>query len=453
MIPNYWIIVICIVIFIILGISIFLNKYYKKHKNNIIIPRKYIKVKRIINTPLIEKERRREATTASISPPEIIKLKELLTEFIENNTKWDCLIAIGNIYRKGAFPRFLPNETLGIECYKLASMCPNGNIAGLAQGLYIEARTESINEEDKKGEQFPTEYGVKACDLALERIRNTPYSTFEKPKMQKPTITRPQRYDAIFEIDDYNYDFNENNFNNLDINNLFRHDAEIQINTNIAFKSDRQNVHDHSVVSIAKKNLEHISQNNSQVSTSIEKIRKSILDNEDMSDKQVSDALLVLDKLGTTKNSSFGMSEQDVLSNVWSKISNEKDNVLKKNLEETLGKQLASGVENGDVVCSTGKIVRMLGTFDGIEDENIESTKPLWALREELATSAANIREQHINNLNNVQKLSYDRGEMPELEDKMKKNFRETAEALYCEKLKMNKNIINPIIQMYEEAF
>ena len=210
------------------------------------------------------------------------------------------------------------------------------------------------------------------------------------------------------------------------------------------------------MVSIAKKNLEEISrENNSRDSPqkTIEQVRQFILENEELTDKQASDALLVLDKLGTSKNSSFEKSEQEILVDVWNKISNEKDPVLKNNLSETLGKQLASSIEHGHTVCSTGKIVRVLSVFDGVEDDKLESVKPLWAIREEISNLASKTRDDHLNGLNDMQKLAYDRNELPELDEKMKKDFRDKANDIYVNNLKMSDKIVNPIISMYEDAF
>jgi hypothetical protein len=488
MIPNYWIILLFIVIFSIICFVLSYNNWKKNKVNKenerktlypVRIPKKQIKIKRIIKETEAEEKREEEKIIAKKMPPEIIKLNDLVTDFIDNanedNGKWDCLIAVGDIYRKGAFPRFLPNEYLAIEIFKVAAMCPDGNISGLAQVKYIEARTDPINDEDKKGEHFPTEYGVQICEVATQRIKYLPSHAFEKPKMQKPSVVkRTERvpayggqvghmggddynYMRLFENTDDNYDFNPDigDLNNFDINNLFRPD-NVRPVTNTIYKADSQNVHDHSVVSIAKKNLEEISrENNSRDSPqkTIEQIRQFILENEELTDKQASDALLVIDKLGTSKNSSFEKSEQEILVDVWNKISNEKDTTLKNNLSETLGKQLASAVEHGNIVCSTGKVIRILSVFDGVEDDKLESVKPLWAIREEISNLASKTRDDHLNGLNDMQKLAYDRNELPELDKKMKDEFRENAKKIYIDELKMSDKIVNPIISMYEDAF
>ena len=84
-----------------------------------------------------------------------------------------------------------------------------------------------------------------------------------------------------------------------------------------------------------------------------------------------------------------------VLYAAWETIQRQ-DGMLRDNLVETLAMHLASGIEHGVPVCSTGKITRIMSTFDGVEDiAGVEKVKPLWALRDELAGLAAKSRNAH----------------------------------------------------------
>jgi hypothetical protein len=222
------------------------------------------------------------------------------------------------------------------------------------------------------------------------------------------------------------------------------------------------------VISIARKNLNALAELNEMNkanqpndkpinnSDTIKMVREIIEGNNDMTPQEKSNAKLVLEKLNDNKATSFGQSEQDVLTTVLNKISQlgEEDKELKANLKETLGKQMASGVENGSVVCSTGKILRILGTLDGIDSpDGLEQIRPLWALKEEIGTLASNIRDKHISALNEEEKAAYDRGELIALEESMRREYTKSAEDIYLTDLKMSKAIVQPIIQMYEEAF
>ena len=400
---------------------------------------------------VIDTLRKIERQAVEEDPPEIRRLETLLNDFKKNHS-WDFLIAVGDIYKNGAYPRFLPNEHIALNCYKIAAMCPDGDVSGLGQVKYIETRSEHLISEDKKGKPLPIRYGEEICELAMIKIQNTHYSQFDKPKQIKQ-IERPTRqevhredYFDIFEIDDFGYDF-------------VPMVPMVQTVPTPAFtpvyRIDSQNVHDHSVMSIAKKNLDNIVKNSKVASEDIKinELKKMILSHPEVSSRQASDAIQVLQSLSSTTHSTFDKSEKQVLAGVIDKINETQDNTLRSNLIETLGKQLASGVENGHVVCSTGKITRMLGTFDGSDVEGIESIRPLWAIKEELATLAAKVRDEHTGNLSENQLLAYDRGELPQLDKKMKEEFKQKAENIYYGELHMNPKIINPIIENLQEAF
>ena len=124
------------------------------------------------------------------------------------------------------------------------------------------------------------------------------------------------------------------------------------------------------------------------------------------------------------------MTETEALQLVWNKINNQTDTNKKSNMIEILAKQLDSGIENGHVVCSSGKISRIIGTLDGIDDEMVAS-RPIWAIRDEIATLASKIRDgRYVNPQNEFQQQAY---------------------KLYINDLNLDINIINPIIEEYSE--
>jgi hypothetical protein len=82
-------------------------------------------------------ENAQKVIEAYVEPPEFIKLNNLLHEFLRNTALWDNVIAVGDIYRTGSYPRFKYNKNMAVECYKIAAMCPDNEIAGIAQVKYI----------------------------------------------------------------------------------------------------------------------------------------------------------------------------------------------------------------------------------------------------------------------------------------------------------------------------
>lgn len=387
------------------------------------------------NYTTIEHNQKRERAIIEADPPEVSRLKALLQDFQTKQT-WSSIIAMADIYRKGAFPRFLPNETLAIELYRIVSMSPDGEMAGEAQTKYVETRKEIINNDDRAGKPLPTYYGEEALAVATVYIQRTPMTLFEKPHFNAPKPPAPPPLTETFDTFDFNFNI-DNLFNtrNTDPDNITPQ------------RSDGQNVHDHSVVQTAKENIKRLQSQLSgnsfttpSTSTTKEQIIETVLSTPDMSEKDRLNALEVIEKLSTSKHSSLDVSETDALSLVWQKINNTSDQTLQNNLKETLGKQLASAYENGHVVCSTGKIARILGTLDGVEDNTTTPMKPMWVIKEEIGNLAAKVRDNHIS-------------QNQQNEEKMKQDFENQARNLYINQLGLRDSIISPIIEMYKEGF
>ena len=97
---------------------------------------------------------------------------------------------------------------------------------------------------------------------------------------------------------------------------------------------------------------------------------------------------------------------------------------------EILANQLDSSIENGHVVCSSGRIARIIGTLDGIND-NMTLSRPVWAIREEIGNLAAKIANGN---------YTYPQEE-----------FKKEVQRIYIDELKLDNRIINPIITEYIE--
>ena len=373
-------------------------------------------------------ERRVEQLQAAKAPPEVDRLDALADEFERDPTKWDLLIAVGDIYRKGAYPRFLPDEELASRIFKIAAMCPDGKVAGMGQAKYIEARTDTIKDIDKAGNLLPQVQGMRVCEAAEAAIQSTPWHLFEKPKQLKAPeqpVAAPLR-----DFPDFEEVFWDT-----------RNDGPIDTGVP-AYRADAQNVHDHGVSAVTSFNIDNLKKNvdiNSLGGGNTEDIRAAILDTK-TDERTKADAMHVLDKLGDYRHSTFGTSEREALQMVWSKIKSQEDPVLRDNLKETLAKQLASAVENGHVVCSSGKITRIMGTLDGVSNE---AARPMWAVREELANLAAKSRD--------VATERY--GDTPEAGRRAQEAFAAEVKAEYIEKLGMSKKIVEPLIDEYSMGF
>jgi hypothetical protein len=227
-----------------------------------------------------------------------------------------------------------------------------------------------------------------------------------------------------------------------------------------AFKYDPQNVHDHGVSTATGYNLRRLSEeleqrrgdrdreeDERQLSLSTEEptsitqnsmmrdtdeVRRKILACRDLTPEQRESSLYVVDSLSDLPHSTYGVSEREALLAVWHKIKNSENS---ENLTETLAKQLASGVERGSVVCSSGKIARITSSLDGTF--NGAAPKPMWAIREEIGSLAAKIRNQHED----------------EDEESTISVFKDEVKRKYIDELGMSPQVIEPIIEEYSMGF
>ncbi len=136
----------------------------------------------------------------------------------------------------------------------------------------------------------------------------------------------------------------------------------------------------------------NLKENDIQVNDSYNDIL-GYLKNKPVNDK-TNNAIKALEKIKDNgiKNSSIDMKEMDALNMIYGKINSYTDSELKNNAKENLYEELASMVEYDSVVCSTGRITRIVDTLNGFDDTiNI---KPLYVIREEMLSKSSSIRNK-----------------------------------------------------------
>lgn len=282
------------------------------------------------------------------------------------------VLELGDIYRKGEYPAFAPDLDMALALYHVGSTNPA--TAGLARLKYLEARHDTLSENDVAGAALPRSYGL---------------TKVQKSQTTSPPIVPPPPVEVLSQV-----------------------------------LSDAQNVHDHSLTRHVKKALAEAPTGRD----SFEEVTRFILEDSDATPEEKADAYAVLESLGTQHHSTLGVSERESLDRMWTVIENLPTH--KAEAKELLVRQLASGVEHGDIVCSTGKITRIAGALDGLPDRE-PVTKPMWALREELGTLAARVRD--------------DEKDAPE--------FRRLAMELYVRNLGMSESLIDEMVSEFSSGF
>ena len=194
-------------------------------------------------------------------------------------------------------------------------------------------------------------------------------------------------------------------------------------------KNDTQNVHDHTLQNIGKKIIQQLDINkgdavNNTFNVNVTDLLKHV------DESKYTNIKRVCNSLSTSIHSKYEKSEQDVFNLVWSKIKHD------KNLIIMFIENLESSIEHDIIVCSTGKIMRMLSTLD-ILDSDTPTLKPEWVIREEISRIISNIIEK----LNAKEKKEYESEENNKIVEIIRNRVIDKCKKDYGEVL--DENIMN----------
>ena len=322
---------------------------------------------------------------------------QLRTAFVRRND-WMAALTLADAYRKGEYPHVAPNPDLAADMYRACCASPDPDVAGLAQLKYIECRLDPVAHEDVAGRAIPARFALECVRHAETLVAASPCMT-QKPKgfsmvshaSTTTTMTTVPRVRHIL--------------------------------------SDAQNVHDHALgASLRKFASDAVREDDDDYDETYASVLDVVLNHGD--DEERGDAYKVLESLSDAQHSRLDMSERQALQTTWAKLRSLPEDI-RRDAEGTLVKQLASGVESGDVVCSTGKIARIAGALDGISPD-APALRPLWAVREELGALAARVRDK-------------DAGDAGD--------FRVRARQTYVDDLGMNPAILEPLVEEFVLGF
>lgn len=393
-------------------------------------------------------------------PPEVIRTLSALCDRVASSSEdegaGDALLAMGEIYRTGAFPRFSPNDEAAETCFKTCARKFGGRIAAMGQVKHMECLRRPVADVDRTGIVLIGTYARRASSFAASRRRRRNGDDSERPRM--PTIfhhtpqpqPQPQPQPATTEEDrqlvaemmrgEGGTEEDEEHARAAFMATLWDADADegvrrIHVVDVPHVRADAQNVHDHGVTAAVARNLRHMSDSrNEEEEDPIREVAHHVGSCPGLSRDDKEDARRVLDGLnGDNVHSMYGVTERDALASVWSQI---QASPHRENLVETLGKQLASGVEFGDVVCSSGKIARIVGTLDGVHNQH--TARPMDVVRQEIAGMAVVIRNE-----------VGDEGD----EEEMRERLRRRAHAEYVGRMGQNEAVVMPLVEEFCAGF
>jgi len=212
-------------------------------------------------------------------------------------------------------------------------------------------------------------------------------------------------------------------------------------------------VHDHSVSRTTKQNVKGIV-DHTDTYDRIELVDAVMADlrKTNLSEAILTDAFRVLVSLVPDKIESIGCSQLDVLNATRKKIETIKDEGVRKNLVETLGKNLASGIERNHVVCSTGKIARIVSTLEGTELVKHKAV-PIETVRREIAALASKIRKDVLSEVSQSEVDEYNTLPTSSLSVRMRERFQHKVNDIYVRDLGFSEQVLKPMMALYSSEF
>lgn len=274
----------------------------------------------------------------------------------------ESILHIGKIYLHGMHPNFLPDKMLAARIFStfthfsptLQPWCKL-HLQDIQTIDYTDL--DALKQNDIVYKQLPINI-LNNIQHAASKIKTIiPYKTnFNQNWLQKYD-------DELDEID--------NDFENTLIQKVPR-----QMITN-----DTQNVHDHSLQNIGNTILD-ILEKNPDINNNFYKNLNNLYSRLD--ETKYPNVKKVCNSYGNLIHSKYDKSEQDVFNLVWSKAQHNNDMI------DMLLDNINSSVENENVVCSTGKIMRLLSTLD-VLDKDTPDLKPEWVVKDEIAQTISKV--------------------------------------------------------------
>ncbi len=233
-----------------------------------------------------------------------------------------------------------------------------------------------------------------------------------------------------------------------DIDDMDLWEYELEDDDANVFLDDRQNVHDSCVTKTTKKNIEKLK---SMVGNSCTRIAssdvKSILltkmrDYEGLDYEKISEVIYAF----SDDVKQFGCTELQSLCLVYAYIKDDDD------LMRNLYLNLADCYENGHMVCTTGKISRVVSVVSNsctrTVVDSFDDVKNIYYITRELEQLASKVRDDVMKDATEGQTVDYNNGSSDELTNKMETLYRERVRDQYVDGLGMDYSTLGPIMDV-----
>lgn len=387
-----------------------------------------------------------------IKPEAIDSLRGFIKSYKNGNE--DGLLHILQIYLYGLHPEYGPDKLNGLKLInrimadsyfsdKIKKVCKMFN-----EDVYVMVY-DDVDANNNNYKQLPSNINDILDDIIEFHIKN-------KIKIEKSTMnvsvknTKPEQIEIepeLLELDETTILPYMNNQNRVVLN-------------------DSQNVHNHSVQNISKNIINIIDNESNKIySKSFDENSLLFLNElkkyDDITPTERNNILQVLNSMSDNIHSKYQKSEKDIFNMSFDRIMSKTNPEEKKNLIIMFAQNIASAVEYDIVVCSTGKITRMLSSFDIIDTE-LPDLKPDWIIKEEIANKSSKIREDILKTSTKKEVEAYmnyddtcdEKKALHEaVVDKMKSRLIDECTKDYVETKNLTQSGLDVILTDYLEAF
>ena len=276
----------------------------------------------------------------------------------------ESVIHIGRLYMNGIHPHYLPNKVLAGKIFS------------------------TFNNFSEKINKWCRVYmndimNLSYSDIDAIPLRNSQYKEFPHDIVQRISHSISQ-VDIVYPykelVDESLLTKNYNEDDEIDALIIMNKKPKKQ-----KIANDSQNVHNTTLQNTANNIIEVIqNKNDNHFDSNVHELQNKTPTNKKQQIQQVCSSFTTLN------HSRYEQSEQAIFNMVWNHI---KDN---DDLIEIFIDNLISSIENDVIVCSTGKIMRMLSTMD-VVDNKTPDLKPDWIIKEELANIVSNTISKTLN--------------------------------------------------------
>ncbi len=393
-------------------------------------------------------------------------VEQFASSIKRNKPRWDNIICIGDAYARGKYPFLQPNEDMAIVCYRVAETCPDSTIISTARSRIMDTENNPVENCDRLGSPMSCQYGNSICKMAVSYIKS------EKPKPNKismklkavppplPRIPIPNIPIDITIRPDIFPTGTPNPIEEEVIRRPPRRNGGRRRRRDIAGGS--QNTHDHGVTSSTKINIKEMKdghegpfRDHSIVVDDVMRTCREVVDDPNsigVSSDTYSDVYDVVTSITNDEYSDTGLTQIQILDLALKKIRT-LDKEVGKGVNETLCKRLATGIEDGKVVCATGKMARIVSVFEGVDD-TAQKAVSIAYVEKEIAQMAINVRNEYLEKIGPIARKAYETDQsVPEYGVEMSRILTERVNEEYVNKLNMSPSVITPLVELYSGSF